>query len=237
MRALIRQHDDTDPPGLLGEWAQARGIPFEVSRSDRGEPLPDLDERPFIASLGSRYGPLDVDVAAVRDELELVERAIRRRFPVLGLCYGAQVLAKVLGGEVEPAPEPEIAWRRVESLAPELIDEGPWLEWHYQRFTLPPGARELARSARALQAFAYGPHLGVQFHPEATVETALLWARSDRERLATVGIEDGEALAGRSRAQADRARAAAMRLFDGFWRGARDAARRGSSSDRSAIGG
>ncbi len=218
MHALIRQHGDTDPPGLLGEWAQARRIPFEVSRSDRGEPLPELDGRPFIASLGSQYGPLDLDIPAVRDELELVEQATRRGIPVLGLCYGAQVLAKVLGGKIEPAPEPEIAWHRIESLAPELIDEGPWLQWHYQRFTLPPGARALARSARALQAFAYGPHLGVQFHPEATVETVLTWACNDRERLATVGIEDGEALVRRGHGHAARAREAAMRLFDGFWR-------------------
>jgi GMP synthase-like glutamine amidotransferase len=224
--ALVRQHGDTDPPGILGEWARMRGIELEVSRSDRQDGPVDLEGRPFVVSLGSQYSPADLHVPGVRAELALLEEAVGRGIPVLGLCYGAQALATVLGGEVEHAPEPEIGWHRVNSDVPELIAEGPWLQWHYERFTLPPGARELARSPRAPQAFSHGPHLGVQFHPEATVETVLSWARKDAAHLHELGIDDGEALVERGRQYAPAARAAAIRLFDGFWEQARERRRR-----------
>ena len=69
----------------------------------------------------------------------------RATCPVLGLCYGGQVLAAVLGAEVGPAPMPELGWRTIETDDPELVPAGPWLEWHYERFCTPPGATELAR--------------------------------------------------------------------------------------------
>jgi GMP synthase-like glutamine amidotransferase len=136
---------------------------------------------------------------------------------VLGLCYGGQVLAQVLGGNVERAPEPELGWHPVQTTAPATIDEGPWLQWHYDRFTVPPGAEVLATSPQAVQAFARGRHLGVQFHPESTIEIAREWARLDGERLSALGIDDGEALLARGRPHADAARRAAFQLFDAFW--------------------
>jgi GMP synthase-like glutamine amidotransferase len=217
--AVILQHGDWGPPGLLGEWAVEQGIELEVHRVDRDcEHLPALDDRPFLGILGSDRSPLDRDVREVVAELDYVERAVEREVPVLGLCYGGQVLATVLGGTVERAPQPELGWHEVDSVAPEVVASGPWLQWHYDRFTLPPGATELARSPRAVQAFTRGPHLGVQFHPESTIEVVKEWARLDTARLATLGIEDGEALVERGRAHAARARKDAFRLFDAFWR-------------------
>lgn len=216
--ALMLQHGDWGPPALLGEWAQAKGIPYLVHRVDLDHRLPDLDGQPFIASLGSDHSPLNSDVEDVILELELVGRAVERGIPVLGLCYGGQVLSKVLGGQIEHALEPELGWHTVQSVAPDEISHGPWLQWHYDRFTLPPGAQELARSSRAVQAFRHGPHLGLQFHPESTIEIVKEWARLDFERLAQLGIEDGEALAESGRAEEERARRDAFQLFDAFWR-------------------
>ena len=115
---------------------------------------------------------------------------------MLGLCFGGQALAAALGGTVERAPRPELGWTEIETDEPELVPPGPWLEWHYERFTTPPGATEIARTAAATQAFRHGRHLGVQFHPESTVEIVERWAASDRDRLAALGHGDGAALIG-----------------------------------------
>jgi GMP synthase-like glutamine amidotransferase len=215
--ALILQHGDWGPPALLGEWADARGIPYETHRVDLDHRLPELDGQPFVASLGSDHSPRQSDVTDVTVELEYIGRAVARNVPVLGLCYGGQVLADVLGGSVEAAPEPELGWHMVQSASPQEIPEGPWLQWHYDCFTLPPGAEQLASSPRAIQAFRSGPHLGLQFHPESTIEIVKEWARLDTERLTQLGIDDGEALAEAGRAQEARAREDAFRLFDAFW--------------------
>lgn len=216
--ALILQHGDWGPPAILGEWAAARRIPYHVHRVDLDpRAIPELDGQAFVASLGSDHNPNDRHLPDVAAELEYLERAVERDVPILGLCYGGQALAAVLGGRIERAPEPELGWHSVQSADPSLISEGPWLQWHYDCFTLPPGAEELARSPRALQGFSHGPHVGVQFHPESTIEIVKEWARLDAERLATLGIDDGEALAEQGRAHVTRARRDACALFDGFW--------------------
>ena len=215
--ALILQHGDLGPPAILGEWAAARDIPVHIHRSDLEESLPEVNGHLFVASLGSNYSPTDLDVPKVVEELEFIDRVVAAGVPVLGLCYGGQALAKVLGGDVGPAPEPELGWYRVRAREPELVAEGPWLQWHYNSFTLPPGARALADSPAGLQAFSCGPHLGVQFHPESTLELALEWARVDRERTRDRAIPDQRSLVDAGCKHAAAARAGAFRLFDAFW--------------------
>jgi GMP synthase-like glutamine amidotransferase len=219
--ALVLQHGDWGPPGLLGEWAAARGIALEVHHAKSGAPLPALNGQAFVASLGSPHNPSDTDVVEVANEMAFLQEAVARDVPVLGLCFGGQALAAVLGGTIERAPEPELGWHPVRSADPETVPEGPWLQWHYDAFTLPPGAELLATSPAGVQAFAHGRHLGVQFHPESTIEIVAQWARLDTERLAALGITDGEHLLEQGREHADAAAAAAFDLFDAFWRRAR----------------
>lgn len=223
---LILQHGPTSPPGLFGDWAQSRELPFQVHRTFEGGAFPDIDGRAFVCCLGSKHSPLDRDVPVVAQTLELIERAVHREVPVLGLCYGGQVLADVLGGRTEAAPEPELGWYSIETDDADLVPAGPWLEWHYQRFTLPPGAHELARSSAGVQAFISGPHLGTQFHPESTIEIVRHWASSDRERLERLGVHDAESRLESGRAQAELACTNAFRLFDVFWQRAQRAERR-----------
>jgi GMP synthase-like glutamine amidotransferase len=215
--ALIRRHGPWGPPALLEQWCQERGLAYRVDETwHPGAPHPDPTDYAFVASLGSKHSPRDAHVPAVAAELALVERAVAHDVPVLGLCFGGQVLAHVLGGTVEPAPRPELGWREIETDEPELIPAGPWLEWHFERFTTPPGAVELARTADATQAFRHGVHLGTQFHPESTVDIVAGWASNDAERLAGLGITDSGALLAAPPAQLEAARDAAFRLFDAF---------------------
>ena len=213
---LIRQHEEMTPPGLLVEWLEDRGISYEVNYSYKDASIPDPSDYSFVASLGSPYGPNDTHEPGVVAELELVGAAVEKDVPVLGLCFGGEVLSAVLGGRVERAPVPELGWREIETDDPGAIPSGPWLEWHYERFTTPPGAVEVARTADAVQAFRLGPHLGVQFHPESTVEIVADWAGADTENLAKLGIGDGSDLLAIPPEREEAAREAAFRLFDAF---------------------
>jgi GMP synthase-like glutamine amidotransferase len=215
-RALVLQHGEWGPPGLLGEWLEERGIPYEVHRAHRGEPLPQPDGWAFISSRGWNRNPLDVDDPLVAAEMDFLSRAVAADVPVLGLCFGGQALAAVLGGEIRPALIHELGWHVIDSADPDVVPGGPWLEWHYDGFTLPPGAQELARSDAGVQAFRHGLHLGVQFHPESTVDIVAQWARTDAPRLEALGIADGLALLEASPEQVRAARDAAFRLFDAF---------------------
>jgi GMP synthase-like glutamine amidotransferase len=214
--ALIRCHGDNAPPGLLTEWLEERGIPYEISDSWRGKPLPDPRDYAFVVTLGSKHNPRDTHEPVVVAELELLRGAIEHDVPVLGLCFGGQALAAVLGGEVIRTEKPELGWVEIESDDPALVPTGPWLEWHYDRFTTPPDATEIARNAHSTQAFVQGRHLGVQFHPESTIEIVTGWARSDASRLHELGIHDGETRLAVPEERKSAARAAAFRLFDAF---------------------
>jgi GMP synthase-like glutamine amidotransferase len=215
---LVRQHGESGPPALLGEWLEARNIPYHVSDSRNGD-TPDPRDYEAVASLGSRFSPADQDVEQVQKEIALIQQAVAADVPVLGLCYGGQVLAHVLGGEIQEAPVPEHGWHVLDTDAPDAVPAGPWLLWHYMRFTLPPGATEVARTANATQAFRHGRHLGLQFHPESTVDIVAGWARKDAERILALGIDDGLALIQASDERKQAAREAAFRLFDAFHAG------------------
>jgi GMP synthase-like glutamine amidotransferase len=203
-----------------------RGIePVIVRADEHGDGWPDPRDHTFVAVLGSRYNPTD-DVPAVALTREAVERAVERDVPVLGLCFGGQLLASVLGAPIEDVPDgPELGWCTIDSVAPHVVPEGPWLTWHWHRFHPPAGAEVLATSSTGTQAFRHGPHLGTQFHPESTIEIVAGWAEHDRERLSALGVADGRALLEEGRRHAETAARNARKLFDGFLEGARNGRR------------
>jgi len=215
--ALVLEHGRLGPPGILGSWLQARDVEAVVHRVEPGVPLPDPGDFAFVASLGSAKSPRQKDDPLVRAELDLLATCVYRGIPVLGLCFGGQALATVLGGTVRVLDDPELGWHHVRSAVPEVVTEGPWLQWHYEAFSVPPGAEELASSPVCPQAFRHGVHLGTQFHPESTAEIVKRWAENDQTRLPgrledhLVRLREGDRRHGAA------ARAAAMRLFDAFW--------------------
>lgn len=228
---VILQHAETGPPGRLGAWAVDRGIAHRVHRSWESSPAA-LDPADFgwIASLGSAFSATATDPAWIPAEVDLLRRAVAADVPVLGLCWGGQALSLALGGQVGPAPAQEKGWIAIASADPE-IPAGPWLHYHVEIFTVPDGATELARSPVGPGAFRIGPHLGLQFHPEADAAMADVWAAKDpdqtpesRAALAAEG-ERWDAGAGRLAAE----------LFDRWWESAvrRRAAPAGGSARRS----
>jgi GMP synthase-like glutamine amidotransferase len=207
---LVLQTQDDCPPGLLGGWAAANGFALQVVRADREE-LPDPRGAAFAAVLGSEASVAVPEHDWVPRAVAWVRAADAAGTPVLGICFGAQVLAAALGGRVLRLPRPEIGWVQIESEDPERIPAGPWLEWHEDAIELPPLAYELARNAFGVQAFCHCRHLAVQFHPEVTREIAEQWARGD----VPAGV-DPQALVAATARHAQAAAEAARRLFDGF---------------------
>ena len=169
----------------------------------------------MIVSLGSdasafeRLGPM------ARAQLGLLRDAGDADVPVLGICFGAQMLARALGGRALSSRQPEIGWLEVRTDEPSLVAPGPWLLWHFDTFELPPGARLIADSPAGPQAYTVGRSLGLQFHPEVTPEIAASWLASARERLVSLGV-DPDALLDRTRELAGASRAAAWQLFDRY---------------------
>jgi GMP synthase (glutamine-hydrolysing) len=221
--ALVLQHDGDAPAALLADWAAARGEALEVAAA--GQPIPDLRGRPFLVILGSESAAYDDAVPWLGAERAVLDRALAGGVPILGICFGAQHLARALGATVAPLRgTPEVGWHEIETLAPEVVPEGPWLQWHRDAFTLPPGAELLARSPTGVQAFRCGPHLGVQFHPEVTAEIADAWAAAFPGSVAAAQTTAAAVQEGSRRHAAGAARRA-FALFDAFLASARDADR------------
>jgi len=214
--AWVFQHVADTPPGLLGEWLDRRAIPYRVLRLDGDDDVPtDLNGCRWLAILGSERSATDLRPAWIRREIDLTRRAVEAEVPVLGISFGGQVLARALGAEIDLAPPPLIGWHSVEPENSGPPDPGPWLHFNYECFGLPDGATPLAYSAQGLAAFCLGPHLGVQFHPEATADIVAAWAAFDADRLTRLGL-DPAGVAAASEQRQRWARTAAFDLFDAF---------------------
>lgn len=211
-RALFLAHEANVAPGYIGDAADARG--FAVERWDVwARPLPDPTGYDLIVPLGSAEAAYDDSVPWLAGELDHVRTAVAMDVPVFGICFGAQVLARVLGGSVAPAAQPEVGWFTIDSTDPDVIGTGPWLEWHFDTLSPPPAAETLARSPAAVQAFRRGRTVGVQFHPEVSPPILASWIAGSRERLAAIGV-DADAFARETERRAQAAARNAAVLFD-----------------------
>jgi len=217
LKALIVQHEEPTPPGLLGDWLDRQNAAVDILRIDLDEAVPDPREYQLIAYLGSEFAAFDDSVPFVQRESDLIRQAAKHDVPMLGLCFGGQLMARALGGESFRSKRPEIGWLRVRTKDSELISEGPWFEWHFDSFTLPPGAKLLADTDVGPQAYVVGRSLGLQFHPEVTPEIVDGWVRDCRAAADDdAGGIDLDALLEETVRQAPAVRLATMKLFDRF---------------------
>ena len=231
-RLLVIEHELDAPAGLLGPWARSRGLALDTVHLGGGDRLPArLPEAAGVVVLGSERTAFDDDVPWLAGELGLVGQALADGVPLLGICFGGQVLARALGARVYRLAEPEIGWAWLASQHPGLAG-GPWLEWHRDGFDLPPGARELATGGASVQAYAIGPHLGLQFHPEATEPITQGWLRATEPPL--TAAQAGRLSRGWQDA-GDRTAAEAGVLFSAWLDGEFDPAHPGTGPDPAAV--
>jgi GMP synthase-like glutamine amidotransferase len=215
LRALILQHEGPTPPGHVIEWLEGHSAELEILRIDLVEPKADPGDYDLIVSLGSEFAAYDDSHAFVTREADLMRRALDEDVPILGLCFGGQMLARVLGGEVYKGTDSEIGWLPVRTNDPELVPEGPWFQWHFDVITAPPGATVIAETDLGTQAFVSGRNLGLQFHPEVTPEIMDDWVRTYRHELDAEGI-DPEGLLEETNRQAREHKATSWQLLEGY---------------------
>jgi len=171
--------------------------------------------RDFIASLGSEFAAFDDSKPFIPREADLLRAATKADVPVLGLCFGGQLLARTLGGKSFRSDRSEIGWLPIRTEDPELVSEGPWFNWHFDSFTLPPGATLIAETDVGPQAYVVGRSLGLQFHPEVTPEIMESWVKAYRHELDGDGV-DPDALLEQTHRLAPEVRRRSERLFNRF---------------------
>jgi GMP synthase-like glutamine amidotransferase len=213
-RVLVIEHERSAPAGLLGEWLERRGAEV-LTAAPQGDGVPARAPGGYelIVALGSEESASDDTLPWLASELALLRAAVAAGVPVLGICFGSQLLARALGAEVSRAARPEIGWLTVRSRDQALIPAGPWFQWHFDTFAPPPGATLLASSDCGPQAFVRDRCLGLQFHPEVDAAIVAGWAASGRRELEEQGL-DAQRLVEQTRAQAAPSRRLAMQLFD-----------------------
>ena len=227
MRVLLIQHDHICTPGYVGERLTDRGLDLilhQVVREDRflspdvEIEFPDPTDFDAIVPMGAPWSVYDHQAIGtwVPAELKMLRAAHDHQVPVLGICFGGQMLAEAHGGSVSRSAAPEIGWVEVDSDDESLVLSGLWFQWHYDQWQLPNTAQEVARNPSSSQAFVLGRNLAVQFHPEMTSEILASWiATGGAEEITRFGIKLDDLV--RQTADQDAAnRERAHRLVDQF---------------------
>ena len=204
MAILVFEHSDLSGSDRLGEILRDYGYPLHVVKLHERQPVPpDLDNVDGIISCGGPQSAYDDSVEWIAAEMELLRQAHQAELPVVGLCLGCQLLARALGGRVEPLGQDvggiEFGWHDVTLSAAgreDIIHTG--IGWTTTMFhahrdhvsELPPGARLLASSAKCkVQAWAMGLRsYGFQYHPEVTAESIERWAKDNPSMLSESGM-------------------------------------------------
>lgn len=224
---LILQHLHADGPAYLATWLREQGLAFEVLCTEAGDCLPqNLNGIGALAILGGEMSAND-DLPSLRKAEALFLDAVRSGIPTLGHCLGGQLMARALGGRVSSSPAPEVGWQTIQVSNSQAARQwfgsaGPQTvyHWHYETFSIPPGAVPLAATQGCPnQAFAYGPHLALQFHLELDAEKLQRWSLEEGGRYAAAllthpqTVHTGEAMRALAEAGLARQQTLARRIY------------------------
>lgn len=188
-KIYVLQHHPVENLGAIADALEGAALAWQYVRVADGQPVPaDMKGAGGLIVMG---GPMGVYQAErypwLRDEMRLIEDAVKSNLPVLGVCLGAQIVAAALGAKVKRNPNgKEIGWHQIrlsDSANDDRLMRGlpatltPF-HWHGDIFELPDGAVSLASSDKTpCQAFRYGDKAyGFQFHLEVTAESVAAMA-------------------------------------------------------------
>ena len=193
---LVVLHQDTSTPGRVGAALVRRGHRLDIRRPRYGDPLPaTLAGHAGAVIFGGPMSAND-DEAWLHHEIDWISVALTEEKPFLGICLGAQMLVRRLGGRVSPhtGGEVEVGWYGIEPTRAGR-DLMPWpstvYQWHREGFDVPAGAELLATGDRfPHQAIRVGARAyGLQFHPELTLAMMHRWTVRGAGRLDAPGAQ------------------------------------------------
>jgi GMP synthase (glutamine-hydrolysing) len=193
-KILIVLHQENSTPGRVGYLLEQRGFTLDIRRPRFGDPLPQsMQDHAGAVIFG---GPMSANDEEdyVRQEIDWISVPLSDDAPFLGICLGAQMLSRQLGGQVglHPCGLVERGYYDIEP-----TEQGqtlfPWpqkvYQWHKEGFSLPAGAEQLATSCYFQnQAMRYGQNAyGIQFHPEVTLQMMHQWTTVAADHLTVAG--------------------------------------------------
>lgn len=191
---LVVLHQECSTPGRVGNALRALGHRLDIRRPRFGDPLPEtLDDHAGAVIFGGPMSANDPD-EFVRREIDWISVPLREQRPFLGICLGAQMLARQLGARVAPHPEgrAEVGYYPIRPTRAGLALCPHWPDhvyhWHREGFELPDGAELLAEGGDfPIQAFQMGHAFGLQFHPDVTYAMMHRWTTRGYDRLDAPG--------------------------------------------------
>jgi GMP synthase (glutamine-hydrolysing) len=223
---LIIQNCQIESAGTVADYLSEHQILFDTIHNWRGDKIPDSTGYSAVISLGCPESVNDTGSHEFLKHLfSHVAATVRQDRPYLGICAGAQMLARVLGAKVETNPVKEIgtfpvrltAEGQADPLFAGLPAEFPAFHWHGQTFKIPFGAAHLAESDKCKnQAFRKGKAVGLQFHLEARSGDVPDWCKAYASELVEVGVP-ASAVIEAAEATANQVRQHGFRLLDNFF--------------------
>lgn len=204
-KVIVLQHHPAENLGAIADALETAALAWQYVRVHDGHPIPKtIKGAGGLIIMGGPQTVYQLDrYPYLREEIGLIEDALRENKPILGVCLGSQLLAAALGARVYRSAEREIGWYpvRLNKAASEdrlmrgLPEEFVASHWHSDTFDLPSGAISLASSEKTpVQAFRHGERAyGLQFHAEITEEILAALVGEFGEGLKRVGI-DGDAI-------------------------------------------
>jgi GMP synthase (glutamine-hydrolysing) len=195
-RVLIVLHQETSTPGRVGQELVRRGFSLDIRRPRFGDPLPaDMQHHAGAVVFGGPMSANDPD-AYISREIDWIGVPLKEQKPFLGICLGAQMMVRHLGGKVaaHPREEVEIGYyplHPTEAGKSLMSWPGKVYQWHNEGFDLPRGADLLATGdTYPNQAIRVGPRaFGIQFHPELTHAMMVRWTTKGAPRMAQPGAQ------------------------------------------------
>jgi GMP synthase (glutamine-hydrolysing) len=199
---LILQHHAAETPGAIAE--ALTGTRIRTVHAFAREPVPvTMDNVDALVVMGGPQSVYEQDrFPYLRQELRLIEDALHRDLPILGVCLGSQLLAAALGADVTPGKQKELGWLPVTVREDPLWGDAPRqftaFHWHGDVFALPAGATLLASSALTpVQAFRHGKKaIGLLFHLEVTAPQVAEIVTLFADALHPAGVDARAILAG-----------------------------------------